>query len=244
MAKQRMINTKFWTDSYISELNPSEKLVFVYLLTNPHTDICGVYELPIKYMMLETGLEKEKLIRILKRFAEDHKIYYLNGWVAIVNFAKHQLDNPKVKIGIKAGLERAPKEILDRLSIDYDRLSHFNSNINLNSNLKITSKKDVAATTKKQKLLVRDQPFSLSGEIKKLEENPRREMNIIALYFDYRKPDLQSYEQYEVALSRHLKPAKKLIPFTDNQIIKAIEYAKREYEGIYTLETLIKILTK
>lgn len=97
---------------------------------------------------------------------------------------------------------------------------------------------------KQKKLSQSDTPFSLKEEIKKLEENPRRDLNIVALYFEYRKPDLQSREQYEKALRRHLKPAGELKIFTDNQIIKAIEYAKKEYKDIYTLETLIKILTK
>ena len=35
MAKQRYINTKFWRDSYIEDLDPIEKLLFLYLLSNP-----------------------------------------------------------------------------------------------------------------------------------------------------------------------------------------------------------------
>lgn len=89
-----------------------------------------------------------------------------------------------------------------------------------------------------------DAPFSLKEEIKKLEENPRREMNIIALYFEHRKPDLQTREQYSQALKRHLKSAIALKPFNDNQILKALDYCKKEYKDIYTLETLLKIITK
>ena len=32
MAKQRYINTKFWTDDYIADLSPKEKLLYIYLL--------------------------------------------------------------------------------------------------------------------------------------------------------------------------------------------------------------------
>jgi alpha-glucosidase (family GH31 glycosyl hydrolase) len=93
-------------------------------------------------------------------------------------------------------------------------------------------------------IVVNDTPFSLKEEIKKLEENKRRDLNIVALYFEYRKPDFQNRKQYELALKRHLKPARQLVSFSDNQIIKAIDYAKKEYKDIYTLETLLKILTK
>lgn len=87
-------------------------------------------------------------------------------------------------------------------------------------------------------------PYTLAGEIKKLEDSPRRDLNIIALYMEHRKPDLQNRQQFNIALKRHLAPAKDLKEFTDNQILKALDYAKKEYPQIYTLETLRKILVK
>lgn len=129
-----MINTRFWIDDYISNLDPSEKLLFLYFLTNPYTEICGIYELPLKHVAMETGLDKEMVVKILARFEKDKKIIYKNGWVGIYNFAKHQVDNPKVHRGIEIGLAKAPKEIVDRLSIGHDSLSHSNSNSNPNSN--------------------------------------------------------------------------------------------------------------
>jgi hypothetical protein len=136
MAKSRMINTRFWIDDYISELDPTEKLLFLYFLTNPYTDICGIYEVPLKHIALDTGLDKEMVIKIIERFSKDGKIFYEDGWVAVKNFPKHQLNNPKVAKGIEIGLENAPQGLKDRLSIEYDILPHSNSNSNSNSNTK------------------------------------------------------------------------------------------------------------
>ncbi|MGV8131543.1 MAG: replication protein [Candidatus Pacearchaeota archaeon] len=96
----------------------------------------------------------------------------------------------------------------------------------------------------KRNIVASDIPFSLKEEIGKLEDSARRDLNIIALYLDHRKPDLQTREQYEETLKRHLKPAGKLKSFTNDQILKALSYAKKEYNEIYTIETLLKILTK
>ena len=93
-------------------------------------------------------------------------------------------------------------------------------------------------------IVASDTPYSLKEEIKKLEDSPRRDLNIVALYFEHRKPDLQNREQYEIALKRHLKPAGVLKNFTDTQILKALDYAKKEYKEMWTIETLEKILTK
>jgi len=107
-----------------------------------------------------------------------------------------------------------------------------------------TNKNEKNANNEKKEIVASDTPFSLKEEIKKLEDNPRRDLNIVALYFEHRQPDLQTYEQYEQALKRHLKPAGKLKVFTNQQILKALDYAKKEYKDIYTIETLLKILLK
>ncbi len=89
-----------------------------------------------------------------------------------------------------------------------------------------------------------DKPFTLKEEIQKLYDSPRRDMNIIGLFFEYRQPKLENKSQYQIAIKRHLRSAQDLKEFSDNQILDAIDYAKKEYKNIYTLETLTKILTK
>lgn len=151
MAKFRIINTKFWTDGYVlDQLNPIDKLLFLYLITNPYTDISGVYELPLKVMAVETGIDKENIEKvIIPRFMKDGKVLYQDGWIAIKNFHKHQSLNPKVQLGIEAGLKKAPKTLRvfmegDSLSIDDDSLSHLNLNSNLNTNPKKSSEPQAA----------------------------------------------------------------------------------------------------
>lgn len=136
MAKFRMVNTRFWVDDYITQLDPIEKLLFLYFLTSPYTDICGIYEVPLKHVALETGIDRDMVVKIIKRFTKDKKIFYEKGWVGIANFTKHQQRNPKVDRGIEIGLSNAPKSLKDRLSIGYDTLSHSNLNSNSNSNIK------------------------------------------------------------------------------------------------------------
>lgn len=115
MAKQRIINTRFWIDDYTSNLDPIEKLLFLYLLTNTATEICGVYELPLKIMAVDTGIDKDMVEKILKRFEKDSKILYIDGWVCIINFTKHQTKNPSVELGIKRCFSEVPSHILEAI---------------------------------------------------------------------------------------------------------------------------------
>lgn len=128
MANSRMINTRFWDDDYTSNLDPVEKLLFLYFLTNTSTNISGIYEIPIKKIALETGLDRDMVLKILDRFTKDGKIFYYKGWVCLKNFVKNQNQNsPKVKIGIEREIMALNKDILN-IFIGYgypmDTLSH------------------------------------------------------------------------------------------------------------------------
>jgi len=113
MAKRRMIDTRFWSDNFISELNPLDRYLFLYFLTNEHTNISGIYEVPLKRVSDETGIEKDMLLKMMKRLKG--KVEYIDGWVALKNFAKYQSDNESVRKGIINAKALIPSHILQRV---------------------------------------------------------------------------------------------------------------------------------
>ncbi len=151
--KQRYINTKFWNDGYVSMLDPIEKLLFIYFLTNEHTNISGFYEIPKKLIGVETGIDVSMLDKILPRIEE--KIRYFDGYIIIKNFVKHQeTGSLNVKTGIlnclkeininllkdviNKGFYELPKFYLDTLCIGYTEGSNYldsHSYLHLDSNL-------------------------------------------------------------------------------------------------------------
>ena len=141
MSKKRYVDTKFWDDNYVISKDPVEKLVFLYLLTNTLTNIVGIYEISIRRIAFDTGIDKDMVIKILERFELDNKVKYENGWIAIKNFTKHQLDNPKINAGMEALIKEVPDTLIEWSNIDYDRLSHLNNNLNLNPNTNLNKEK-------------------------------------------------------------------------------------------------------
>lgn len=111
MSKKRFINTKFRSDGYILDLDPSEKLLFIYYLTNDHTDLCGMYELPIRKIAFETWFDKDMISKVEARFTKDGKIQRIGNRVYIINFGKHQTLNPSIKKWIQRSLKLVPEEI-------------------------------------------------------------------------------------------------------------------------------------
>ena len=87
-------------------------------------------------------------------------------------------------------------------------------------------------------------PWNFNKYLEEMNENKQRHINIIAFYLEEKGLKFESKEQVQAAIKRHLRAAKDLVPFTDKQITAAAEQAKKEYPRIWTIETLVKILTR
>lgn len=109
-----MINTKFWSDNFVvNNLNALDRYLFLYLLTNNHTNIIGIYELPLRTASFETGIEKDDLMSMLRRLSP--KVEYFDGWVYIRNFADHQQRNPSIEKGMAREIFALPPEVIKKV---------------------------------------------------------------------------------------------------------------------------------
>lgn len=93
MAIYRNVRLSFWTDNkVIDEFTPEDKYFYLYLLTNPQTNLCGCYEISYKSMSEDTGYNKDTCLRLLKRFDEAHNVIKFNEStkeVLILNWYKY-----------------------------------------------------------------------------------------------------------------------------------------------------------
>lgn len=65
----------FWTDNKVSDdFTPEDRYFYLYLFTNPHTNLCGCYEVSIKQMSNETGYSKDSIENLIDRFEKVHKV--------------------------------------------------------------------------------------------------------------------------------------------------------------------------
>lgn len=116
MSGQRSVTTHFWRDSYVESLDPSERLLFLYLLTSPERSLCGIYELPLRVIASDTGFDRDMILRIFDRFSKDKKAHYIDGWVVMVNTVKHQnLKNSNICIGIQREFDEIPQSLIDMM---------------------------------------------------------------------------------------------------------------------------------
>ena len=107
----RSVNTRFWDDSFIQDLSTEDKLLFLYLLTNPLTSLLGIYETTIKRIVFDTGLEKETVLKGLERFEKVGKAFYRNNHIILPNFLKNQNLNTNMKKGVVKIFDDLPNEL-------------------------------------------------------------------------------------------------------------------------------------
>lgn len=93
MAKFRPVYTTIWEDDFMDQADTSEKLFYLFLLTNPKTTQCGIYRLRIKDMVHFTGFSSEQCSLLIERFREYGKILHDqdNQEVMICNWPKFNL---------------------------------------------------------------------------------------------------------------------------------------------------------
>ena len=93
MAIYRNISLSFWTDAKVDDsFTPEDKYMFLYLLTNPYTNLCGCYEISTKQISHQTGYNEDSVTRILNRLERTHDVIRYNNEtkeILILNWGKY-----------------------------------------------------------------------------------------------------------------------------------------------------------
>jgi hypothetical protein len=123
-GNHRYVNTFFWDDPYIEGLCLEGKLLFIYLITTPLTNIAGSFEITLKRMAEHTGITREKIGDLLGRFEADGKCIYRDNWMLTVNTARHQSSSKDVQTGIARVFAKSPQWVREMVGGPSERVSH------------------------------------------------------------------------------------------------------------------------
>jgi hypothetical protein len=118
MAKYRQIQTTFWSDPWVMDLTPEKKYFYLYLLTNDKVKQCGIYEIPLKKMEIETGYNRDTILLFLSELQNMQKIIYNleTNEICVINFSKYNFSkSPQVKACINKELN----QVKDKKLIQY-----------------------------------------------------------------------------------------------------------------------------
>lgn len=119
MAIYRTIHTSFWQDTKVlDDMDIEERYFWLYILTNPHSNQVGCFEISKRQMCNETGFDSSKISSLLEKFENElDLIIYSNKTkeLFIRNWNKYNwTKSPKVKSCIKKEIEIIKSEELKR----------------------------------------------------------------------------------------------------------------------------------
>lgn len=99
MREKIRIPSLVWKDSWFQKLSVNEKLFFLYLLSNPHSLMCGIYSgMTKKRMRIDTGFDENEIEHILKKFRDDSQVFYDNETIEIVNSIRFYDNYQKLRL--------------------------------------------------------------------------------------------------------------------------------------------------
>lgn len=120
MANIRYISTSFWEDSKVQDRStPEDRYFMLYLLTNPHTNQIGCYEITLRTISYETGYNNETITKLLNRLEKelDFIIYDQETSEIIINnwYKWNWTKSPKVKAYILKEKQKVKSEKLNEI---------------------------------------------------------------------------------------------------------------------------------
>jgi len=103
----RQIDTKIWSDPEVKKLNSVEKFLFIYLITNQHTHLSGIYTLPIAFIEYETEISKAIIIKSLDTLSKGYLVFVdrVSDVIWVVNMLKYQGSGAKIITSVENQLK-------------------------------------------------------------------------------------------------------------------------------------------
>lgn len=111
MAEYRQLKESFWYSPFVLNLSPEERAFYVFMITNPATTQCGIYEISIKMIITLHGYNEEIIQELITKFVTWKKLAYDPDTheFFVLNWMKHHRPSNQ-KIFGKVGKEvRATK---------------------------------------------------------------------------------------------------------------------------------------
>lgn len=87
--KTRQIQTRFWDDEFVANATWQARNVFIYIISSPYINICSIFQLSDKKIILETGLSLEDFEIGKEELEKNKKILFYKGWIYVVNAFKN-----------------------------------------------------------------------------------------------------------------------------------------------------------
>ena len=257
-----MFSKQITTSDAFVDMPISSQLLYFHL--NMEADDDGFVSNPKRITRMIGANDDDLKILLAKRFL----LAFENGVVVIKHWLLHnavrkdmyvetqyleqknmlQIKDNKVYTEVRNESVTSPLHRLDKVRLDKVREIHCDASVT--DDVQIIPEKS-ERTPRKKKDYDDTTPFILEQFAESMEASPQRHIRIVGMYAATKELKYSTKGQWKVFTDRNLKAARRLSPYTDDQIGKAFTHIKENtkspqnpkgYITRWTLETLEKYL--
>ena len=117
MAQARMVVTSIWRKSRkFRPLSKDAKLLYLYLITNEDTELCGAYEQHWDDLHRWAHLTHDEAVTAFSELERAGLAAYRDGWVIVIGY-KVLGENPSIKKGIDASMDALPEWVSREMDV-------------------------------------------------------------------------------------------------------------------------------
>jgi hypothetical protein len=116
---KRSFNDSYWGDPFVQDLEKDAKLLFVYLWTNKRCNSAGLYEITLKTISFETGIDIDLLPTLLDQLSQKVKWEWASNIIWVRNFLKHQPKSPQFLKSVADSLSSISSNDIVKEMLDY-----------------------------------------------------------------------------------------------------------------------------
>lgn len=227
MALYRNVQMTFWTDSkVVDDFTPEDRYFYLYLITNPHTNLAGCYEVSTRQMANETGYSKETIERLIARFISVHGVIKYSSdtkEVLLLNWHRYSwTKSEKFRVALIKDIntvkDSAFKEYLMQLYDGADTVS-IPYSYGMDTTVTVTDTDTVSDT-------VSDADSDKENKNTKNIKNPKKE------YGEYKKVKLTDEEFKKLVNDFGSAKTEEAINFLDGYIVDKNYKSKEHYIAI------------
>lgn len=170
-------------------------------------------------------------------------VYWLNYLVQALILIKTKLKNNHVKYRLNKDYDQWKPLVQVRLLVQVRKWTSASTDTKTSAST-CTHKRKKEKNKRNNAETSSATPFSFKEYLKELENHKARHVNVIGHFFEEKGLIYDTREKANTAVKRHLRPAVEVAKFSDSEIVKATNEAVKQYKDLWTVETILKILTR
>lgn len=117
---ERSFDDGFWGDKFVQDQERDGKILFAYLFTNRRCNPAGLYEITLKTIAFETGIDLDALPALLDGLQPKVEWYREHGLVWVKNFVRRQSRSPKFLVAVANCLSQIKDMSIVQTLLDYN----------------------------------------------------------------------------------------------------------------------------